>query len=193
MGPEINILHSELLSAMSYILWWTKCNCLSSQQWPPRCWIDWSIILCGLSTAYDTASPSLLQEMLSSPGFQDIVLPWVSSYFTSCSCWVLCWFLLFSPTSEGSVLPDLSVVTGGTARDMSPTARRSCLSLVVASFGKPWMPQGHVGCSSLGVHQILYMVPPERWSHSCPSCLPSTLNWELLSTIFYDVTSIPTA
>lgn len=46
----------------------------------------------------------------------------------------------YFPISQGSDLPDLSIVTGGTAQDLSPAARRYCLTLAIASCGTSCIP-----------------------------------------------------
>lgn len=91
----------------------------------------------------------------------------------------------YFPISQGSDLPDLSMVTGGTAQDLSPTARCYCLTLAIASCGTPCIPPRSYWLYLLEgplnpIHAPLWAVTTQ----SCSSCLPSPVNSELLSTVF---------
>lgn len=92
----------------------------------------------------------------------------------------------YFPISQGSDLPDLSIVTGGTAQDLSPTARRYCLTLAIASCGTPGIPPRSYWLYLL--EGPLNPIHAPCWAAvtlSCSSCLPSTVNSELLSTVLF--------
>lgn len=135
----------------------------------------------------DKSGHYLLQEMLSSPGFHITILLWFSSYFTSFSFWVLCWFLRlpllleFRPSRNctGSVphyqifLPRLSL--SFLWKTLHPP--RLCWLRVLEGPLKPL----RVPCWAVV-------------TLSRSSCWPFTVNHELLSPVlFKDVSSLPAA
>lgn len=71
----------------------------------------------------------------------------------------------FSSLTLSTVLPDLFIVTAGTAQDMSLTATHCCLYLATASFGQPWIPP-----------QVILAVSPWGSSESS-TCSPCTWSW----------------